>query len=42
VLIDVIEISKNKETPFLSPVHFKKNNEDKEHIYPCTPKISRK
>lgn len=38
VLIDVIEISKNKETPFLSPVHFKKNNEDKEHIYPCTPK----
>jgi uncharacterized protein with ParB-like and HNH nuclease domain len=38
VLIDVIEISKNKETLFLSPVHFKKNNEDKEHIYPCTPK----
>lgn len=38
VLIDVIEISENKESPFLSPVHFKKNNEDKEHIYPCSPK----
>lgn len=38
VLIDVIEISKNNEFKFLSPDHFKKNNEDKEHIYPCTPK----
>ena len=38
VLIDIIEILKNKEIPFLSPLHFKKNNEDKEHIYPCTPK----
>jgi len=38
ILIDVIEISKNNEIQFLSPVHFKKNNEDKEHIYPCTPK----
>lgn len=38
VLIDVIEISKNQEISFLSPVHFKKNKEDKEHIYPCTPK----
>lgn len=38
VLLDVIQISKNKELPFLSPLHFKKNKEDKEHIYPCTPK----
>ncbi|WP_131725305.1 DUF262 domain-containing protein [Chryseobacterium sp. Leaf180] len=38
ILIDVIEISQNPSIPFLSPLHFKKNNEDKEHIYPCTPK----
>lgn len=38
VLIDIIEITSKKEIQFLSPVHFKKNNEDKEHIYPCTPK----
>ncbi len=37
-MIDIIEISKNKGIPFLSSIHFKKNNEDKEHIYPCTPK----
>jgi hypothetical protein len=38
VLIDIIEISRKTMSPFLSPVHFKKNNEDKEHIYPCTPR----
>lgn len=38
VLVDIIEITSKKEIPFLSPTHFKKNNEDKEHIYPCTPK----
>jgi len=38
VLVDVINISQNEEFPFLSPVHFKKNKEDKEHIYPCTPR----
>ena len=38
ILIDVIEISKNEKVNFLLPTHFKKNKEDKEHIYPCTPK----
>ncbi|MET3732497.1 DUF262 domain-containing protein [Moheibacter stercoris] len=38
VLLDVIEISSNENYRFLSPNHFKKNKEDKEHIYPCTPK----
>lgn len=38
ILMDVIEISKNENIPFLSPLHFKKNKEDKEHIYPCSPR----
>lgn len=38
VLLDVIEISSNDNYRFLSPTHFKKHKEDKEHIYPCTPK----
>lgn len=38
ILMDVIEISGNDKISFLSPSHFKKFNEDKEHIYPCTPK----
>lgn len=38
VLLDVIEISSNDNYRFLSPIHFKKHKEDKEHIYPCTPK----
>lgn len=38
VLLDVIEISMKENYRFLSPIHFRKNKEDKEHIYPCTPK----
>src|SRR5690606_22103813 len=38
VLLDVIEISSNDNYRFLSPTHFKKHKEDKEHIYPCTPR----
>ena len=38
VLLDIIELSKNKNLPFLIPTHFRKFEEDKEHIYPCTPK----
>ncbi len=38
ILLDIIEISGNDSIPFLSPKHFRKYKEDKEHIYPCTPK----
>lgn len=38
ILLDIIELSENKNLPFLKSTHFKKNEEDKEHIYPCTPK----
>lgn len=38
ILLDIIEISGNDSIPFLSAKHFRKNKEDKEHIYPCTPK----
>lgn len=41
VLVDVIDIAQDSRTHFLSPAHFKKNKEDKEHIYPCTPKSIR-
>lgn len=37
VLLDCIEIISRK-LPFLNPNYFKIFNEDKEHIYPCTPK----
>lgn len=42
ILLDIIELSQKKEKgnplPYLRPHFFKKINEDKEHIYPCTPK----
>ncbi|MBS7786616.1 DUF262 domain-containing protein [Flavobacterium sp. CYK-55] len=38
VLLDIIDLSENEYLPFLKSTHFKKNDEDKEHIYPATPK----
>jgi hypothetical protein len=38
ILLDIIALSENTNLPFLKSTHFKKNEEDKEHIYPCTPK----
>lgn len=42
ILIDVLEHSKPKENgiplPFLKPIYFKNYKEDKEHVYPCTPR----
>lgn len=39
--LDVIEHAKNREEgtlPHIKPIYFKNHKEDKEHIYPCTPK----
>ena len=42
ILLDIIELSQEKEKgnplPYLRAQFFNKINEDKEHIYPCTPK----